>query len=224
MLLTNINTFKLTIDDIEIYIIFNFKTLENLYNLILDKTINEKFNIGDITPFDFIEKLDKEDNKINNLSILLSCMCEGKLDIYRIKNVIGKFDNNSLYELLKMTKWKIKEQILFDDQDEKSNKENLDLQKETYTKNTIKDFEDYFNYFYIIATTVLNYSIDEFYKATPHKLKACINTFNLNQQNILIKVYNGIIGANNTEKSKDNNKIDKKVETVKDANTFFALI
>lgn len=223
MLLTNKNTITITINDIEIEVLLNFRTLENLYNLILDKDLNETFNINDMSPLELVKDLDNGVNELDNLAALLFCMSNGKIEFFELKSALETFDEDSFYVFLKIVKKTIVEQIIYvETTDSHNDVNNLDNENTDILHNKMKDFEDYFNYFYLISTTELKYSLEEFYTSTPKKIKASISVFNMNRRNILIKVYNEIMSANNT--SNTNTNIKENIEIATDANTFFSRI
>lgn len=214
MLLTDINSIILKINNIDVNVIINFKTLENLYHFLKDDYLRGVIAIDCNDPFKFIEKIDSENNILNYVSVLIFCMADGKIQLSDIAEGLLKFEENEFNELVKILKITIINQLLFIEKSEKVNK-----------KSEIKDseysFEDYFNYFYITATRTLNYSLEEFYNLTPAKLKQIININNDNKKNLLLSVAADIVSA--IFKDSKNTKKDE-VIIVKDANDFFDAI
>ena len=214
MLLTDINSIILKINNIDVNVIINFKTLENLYHFLKDDYLRGVIAIDCNDPFKFIEKIDSENNILNYVSVLIFCMADGKIQLSDIAEGLLKFEENEFNELVKILKITIINQLLFIEKSEKVNK-----------KSEIKDseysFEDYFNYFYITATRTLNYSLEEFYNLTPAKLKQIININNDNKKNLLLSVAAYIVSA--IFKDSKNTKKDE-VIIVKDANAFFDAI
>ena len=214
MLLTDINSIILKINNIDVNVIINFKTLENLYHFLKDDYLRGVIAIDCNDPFKFIEKIDSENNILNYVSVLIFCMADGKIQLSDIAEGLLKFEENEFSELVKVLKITIINQLLFIEKSEKVNK-----------KSEIKDseysFEDYFNYFYITATRTLNYSLEEFYNLTPAKLKQIININNDNKKNLLLSVAADIVSA--IFKDSKNTKKDE-VIIVKDANAFFDAI
>ena len=214
MLLTDINSIILKINNIDVNVIINFKTLENLYHFLKDDYLRGVIAIDCNDPFKFIEKIDSENNILNYVSVLIFCMADGKIQLSDIAEGLLKFEENEFNELVKILKITIINQLLFIEKSEKVNK-----------KSEIKDseysFEDYFNYFYITATRTLNYSLEEFYNLTPAKLKQIININNDNKKNLLLSVASDIVSA--IFKDSKNTKKDE-VIIVKDANAFFDAI
>ena len=145
MLLTDINSIILKINNIDVNVIINFKTLENLYHFLKDDYLRGVIAIDCNDPFKFIEKIDSENNILNYVSVLIFCMADGKISFSDIKESFLEFEENEFNELVKVLKITIINQLLFIEKSEKVNK-----------KSEIKDseysFEDYFNYFYITAT------------------------------------------------------------------------
>ena len=214
MLLTDINSIILKINNIDVNVIINFKTLENLYHFLKDDYLRGVIAIDCNDPFKFIEKIDSENNILNYVSVLIFCMADGKIQLSDIAEGLLKFEENEFNELVKVLKITIINQLLFIEKSEKVNK-----------KSEIKDseysFEDYFNYFYITATRTLNYSLEEFYNLTPAKLKQIINMNNDNKKNLLLSVAADIVSA--IFKDSKNTK-QNEVIIAKDANAFFDAI
>lgn len=214
MLLTDINSIILKINNIDVNVIINFKSLENLYHFLKDDYLRGVIAIDCNDPFKFIEKIDSENNILNYVSVLIFCMADGEIQLSDIAEGLLKFEENEFNELVKILKITIINQLLFIEKSEKVNK-----------KSEIKDseysFEDYFNYFYITATRTLNYSLEEFYNLTPAKLKQIININNDNKKNLLLSVAADIVSA--IFKDSKNTKKDE-VIIVKDANAFFDAI
>ena len=95
--------------------------------------------------------------------------------------------------------------------------------KYTDGKKILELFEEYFNYFYVLATTTMKYSIEEFYNFTPAKLKEISNIYREENKGIIISAYIDIMKAQNS--GKENTKAENsEVRKVKDANEFFDLI
>lgn len=214
MLLTDINSIILKINNIDVNVIINFKTLENLYHFLKDDYLRGVIAIDCNDPFKFIEKIDSENNILNYVSVLIFCMADGKISFSDIKESFLEFEENEFKELVKILKITMINQLLFIEKSEKVNK-----------KSEIKDseysFEDYFNYFYITATRTLNYSLEEFYNLTPAKLKQIININNDNKKNLLLSVAADIVSA--IFKDSKNTK-QNEVIIAKDANAFFDAI
>ena len=214
MLLTDINSIILKINNIDVNVIINFKTLENLYHFLKDDYLRGVIAIDCNDPFKFIEKIDSENNILNYVSVLIFCMADGKIQLSDIAEGLLKFEENEFNELVKVLKITIINQLLFIEKSEKVNK-----------KSEIKDseysFEDYFNYFYITATRTLNYSLEEFYNLTPAKLKQIISINNDNKKNLLLSVAGDIVSA--IFKDSKNTK-QNEVIIAKDANAFFDAI
>ena len=214
MILTDINSIVLKINNIDVNVIINFKTLENLYHFLKDDYLRGVIAIDCNDPFKFIEKIDSENNILNYVSVLIFCMADGKIQLSDIAEGLLKFEENEFSELVKVLKITIINQLLFIEKSEKVNK-----------KSEIKDseysFEDYFNYFYITATRTLNYSLEEFYNLTPAKLKQIININNDNKKNLLLSVAADIVSA--IFKDSKNTK-QNEVIIAKDANAFFDAI
>lgn len=214
MLLTDINSIILKINNIDVNVIINFKTLENLYHFLKDDYLRGVIAIDCNDPFKFIEKIDSENNILNYVSVLIFCMADGKIQLSDIAEGLLKFEENEFSELVKVLKITIINQLLFIEKSEKVN-------KKSEIKDSEHSFEDYFNYFYITATRTLNYSLEEFYNLTPAKLKQIININNDNKKNLLLSVAADIVSA--IFKDSKNTK-QNEVIIAKDANAFFDAI
>ena len=206
MLLTDINSIILKINNIDVNVIINFKTLENLYHFLKDDYLKRVIAIDCNDPFKFIEMIDDENeiDVLNYVSVLIFCMADGKISFSDIKESFLEFEENEFQELVKILKITMINQLLFIEKSEKVN-----------------SFEDYFNYFYITATRTLNYSLEEFYNLTPAKLKQIININNDNKKNLLLSVAADIVSA--IFKDSKNTK-QNEVIIAKDANAFFDAI
>ena len=214
MLLTDINSIILKINNIDVNVIINFKSLENLYHFLKDDYLRGVIAIDCNDPFKFIEKIDSENNILNYVSVLIFCMADGKIQLSDIAEGLLKFEENEFNELVKILKITIINQLLFIEKSEKVN-------KKSEIKDSEHSFEDYFNYFYITATRALNYSLEEFYNLTPAKLKQIININNDNKKNLLLSVAADIVSA--IFKDSKNTK-QNEVIIAKDANAFFDAI
>ena len=195
MLLTDINSIILKINNIDVNVIINFKTLENLYHFLKDDYLRGVIAIDCNDPFKFIEKIDSENNILNYVSVLIFCMADGKIQLSDIAEGLLKFEENEFNELVKVLKITIINQLLFIEKSEKVNK-----------KSEIKDSE---------------YSLEEFYNLTPAKLKQIININNDNKKNLLLSVAADIVSA--IFKDSKNTK-QNEVIIAKDANAFFDAI
>ena len=209
MLLTDKNAFIINIIDKPIEIVVNFKVLENLYHCVKDKDIMRMLKIEATNPFEVLEKIDD----INYMSVLLYAMSNGEIEIEAIKEALKSI--NEYEELTLLIKQSIYTQL-------KTNNETNteDIEKK---KSDLELFEEYFIYFYVLATTVMKYSVEEFYNFTPAKLKEISNIYREENKGIIISAYIDIMKAQNG--GKGNTKTENsEVRKVKDANEFFDLI
>lgn len=210
MLLTDKNAIVININDKPIEVVLNFKTLENLYHCVIDEDVKRMLKIEATNPFEILEKL----SDINYLSVLLYAMSDGELEIETIKKALEEIGDE--YKGLSLVidqslYWQLKT-------NNETNTEKVETKKED-----LKLFEEYFNYFYVLATTVLRYSVEEFYKFTPAKLKEISDIYREEKKNVIIHAYVDIMKAQHGDDKKEKIK-DPTVRTVKDANEFFDLI
>lgn len=209
MLLTDKNAIIININDKPIEIVVNFKVLENLYHCVIDKDIMRMLKIEATNPFEVLEKIDN----INYMSVLLYTMSNGEIEIETIKEALKSInDYNELKTII--------EQSIYLQLNTSNEVNEEKIEKE---KSDIELFEEYFNYFYVLATTVMKYSVEEFYNFTPAKLKGISNIYREEKKGIIISAYIDIMKAQNG--GKENTKTENsEVRKVKDANEFFDLI
>ena len=145
MLLTDKNAIIININDKPIEIVVNFKVLENLYHCVIDKDIMRMLKIKATNPFEILEKIDD----INYISVLLYAMSNGEIEIEAIKEALKSI--NEYEELTLLIKQSIYTQLKTNDE---TNIEEIEKKK-----SDLELFEEYFNYFYVLATTTMKYSI-----------------------------------------------------------------
>ena len=209
MLLTDKNAIIININDKPIEIVVNFKVLENLYHCVIDKDIMRMLKIEVTNPFEILEKIDD----INYMSVLLYAMSNGEIEIETIKEALKSV--NEYDELKTIIGQSIYLQL---NTSNETNEEKIEKKK-----SDLELFEEYFNYFYVLATTVMKYSVEEFYNFTPAKLKGISNIYREENKGIIISAYIDIMKAQNG--GKGNTKTENsEVRKVKDANEFFDLI
>ena len=209
MLLTDKNAIIININDKPIEIVVNFKVLENLYHCVIDKDIMRMLKIEATNPFEVLEKIDD----INYMSVLLYAMSNGEIEIETIKEALKSI--NDYNELKTIIEQSIYLQL--------NTSNEVNEEKIEKKKSDLELFEEYFNYFYVLATTVMKYSVEEFYNFTPAKLKGISNIYREENKGIIISAYIDIMKAQNG--SKGNTKTENsEVRKVKDANEFFDLI
>ena len=209
MLLTDKNAIIININDKPIEIVVNFKVLENLYHCVIDKDIMRMLKIEVTNPFEILEKIDD----INYMSVLLYAMSNGEIEIETIKEALKSI--NDYNELKTIIEQSIYLQL---NTSNETNEEKIEKKK-----SDLELFEEYFNYFYVLATTVMKYSVEEFYNFTPAKLKGISNIYREENKGIIISAYIDIMKAQNG--GKGNTKTENsEVRKVKDANEFFDLI
>lgn len=210
MLLTDKNAIIININDKPIEVVLNFKTLENLYHCVIDEDIKRMFKIEATNPFEVLEKL----SDINYLSVLLYAMSDGELEIETIKKALEE-TGDEYKELSLIIDQSLYWQLKTNDE---TNAEKVETKKED-----LKLFEEYFNYFYVLATTVMRYSVEEFYKFTPAKLKEISDIYKEEKKNVFIRAYIDIMKAQHGDDKKEKTK-NSTTRVVKDANEFFDLI
>ena len=209
MLLTDKNAIIININDKPIEIVVNFKVLENLYHCVIDKDIMRMLKIEATNPFEVLEKIDD----INYMSVLLYAMSNGEIEIETIKEALKSI--NDYNELKTIIEQSIYLQL---NTSNETNEEKIEKKK-----SDLELFEEYFNYFYVLATTVMKYSVEEFYNFTPAKLKGISNIYREENKGVIISAYIDIMKAQNG--GKGNTKTENsEVRKVKDANEFFDLI
>ena len=140
-------------------------------------------------------------------------MSNGEIEIEAIKEALKSI--NDYNELKTIIEQSIYLQL---NTSNETNEEKIEKKK-----SDLELFEEYFNYFYVLATTVMKYSVEEFYNFTPAKLKEISNIYREENKGIIISAYIDIMKAQNG--GKGNTKTENsEVRKVKDANEFFDLI
>lgn len=204
MLLTDKNTILLTINNKPIEVLINFKTLENIYHFICDSELMLSIGVEATNPFDLISKIGDD---IRYMAVLLYCISDATVDISTIKTSLESLSDYD--ELIKIIEGLIILQLNNKSENNPSDKSD---------KSDMELFEDYYNYFYVVATTIIKYSTKEFYNFTPAKLKEISRIYNEENKVPIIKAYIDIL------KSRTGNNNDTNVRVIKDANEFFDLI
>ena len=142
MLLTDKNAIIININDKPIEIVVNFKVLENLYHCVIDKDIMRMLKIEATNPFEILEKIDD----INYMSVLLYAMSNGEIEIETIKEALKSI--NDYNELKTIIEQSIYLQL---NTSNETNEEKIEKKK-----SDLELFEEYFNYFYVLATMFLD--------------------------------------------------------------------
>ena len=204
MLLTDKNIVQIRLDNENIDIELNFKTLENIYHFLKDEYMCYVYGVECNNTFDFIADIKNKDY----MAVLLYCMSNGRIAIQKIRDIINNFEEYE--ELVSLVETNLIYQIITE--------EDKLLKEEKKEVNKEKAFEDYFNNFYIRAVIELKMTIEQFYSMTPYKLKTIFKNIDENKKTGIILAYVDIMKARNSDTKEDS------VKVVKDANEFFNLI
>lgn len=211
MLLTENPQLNLKINNLDITFKFNFNTIQNLYYGLKDEVICKKLKIESITPLQLLEKLDKEFEDGYFILLIHSSM-DGNISLDEIIENIKYLDINMKKDILYIMQTVMVQSLVYIDKFEKSkDKSNKDKKEEKLDAYDI--FEDWFNYFYVMAIDKLKISLDEFLNSTAAQIKERVNRINIDFRNNF--------GVYNT------NIVDNKEETVEEVNDirdFFNMI
>lgn len=199
MLICDDNILIITINNIKIEVKVTFNVLRNLYNFLQDD-ISRELDVS--SPFELLENLN-EDNKY--IAALLYCMSNGRIPYYDIKEHLKELPE--IY--FKLIETSVLNSLIYIDKNEEKHE----------GKEESQDFEEYFNFLYCSAITILHFTKEQFHETTPRELKALLNAYKLNQKNILLTAYIEVMKSLNKPTT-------KKEEVIKaqDANDFFNLI
>lgn len=204
MLLTDKNIVQIRLDNENIDIELNFKTLENIYHFLKDEYMCYVYGVECNNTFDFIADIKNKDY----MAVLLYCMSDGRIAIQKIREILNDFKEYE--ELVSLVEINLIYQLITEE-DKLLKEEKREINKE-------KAFEDYFNNFYTRAVVELKMTIDEFYSMTPYKLKTIIKNIDESKKKGILLAYIDIMKARSSNAEKEN------VKVVKDANEFFDLI
>lgn len=210
MLLTENPKLNLKINDLDITFKFNFNTIQNLYYGLKDKIICKKLKIKSITPLQLLEQLDKEFED-GYLVLLIHSSMDGNISLDKIIENVSDLDVITKKDVLYIMKTVIVQSLVyidkFENKAESSKKEEKNESLDAYDI-----FEDWFNYFYVMAIDKLKISFDEFLVSTAAQIKERINRVNTD-----LRINLGVYTSNIVEK-------EDTVEEVNDIRDFFNMI
>lgn len=210
MLLTENPKLNLKINDLDITFKFNFNTIQNLYYGLKDKIICKKLKIKSITPLQLLEQLDKEFED-GYLVLLIHSSMDGNISLDKIIENLSDLDVITKKDVLYIMKTVIVQSLVyidkFENKAESSKKEEKNESLDAYDI-----FEDWFNYFYVMAIDKLKISFDEFLVSTAAQIKERINRVNTD-----LRINLGVYTSNIVEK-------EDTVEEVNDIRDFFNMI
>lgn len=184
--------FTIKIDEKEIDLKLTIGVLKDLYKL-----------VGD--PYDFLESIVLEENETllkQEIIQLLICMTDE--DIFYINdNVLNNADNVKTIQNAIMIFITEEFQSEFKDVEEEESNEVENVQEKEAPK---PSFKDRYNFFYYMAKSQLNLSIEEMEGMTVREMQTMIDMHVQFEKGTLIRAYSDIIKAQNKVKlNQDNN-------------------
>ena len=211
MLLTENPKLNLKVNGLDITFKFDFNTIQNLYYGLKDEIICKRLKIEPITPLQLLEKFDK---KFENgyFILLIHSSMNGDISLDEIIESIKYLDVNMKKDILYIMQTVMIQSLVYVDKFHES-KDNSDDDKKEEKLDAYDVFEDWFNYFYVMAIDKLKISFDDFLKSTAAQIKERVNRINIDFKNNF-GVYNTNIADN-----KENT-----VEEVSDIRDFFNMI
>lgn len=210
MLLTENPKLNLKINDLDITFKFNFNTIHNLYYGLKDKIICKKLKIKSITPLQLLEQLDKEFED-GYLVLLIHSSMDGNISLDKIIENVSDLDIITKKHILYIMKTVIVQSLVYIDKFEKEAESSKKEEKNEFL-DAYDIFEDWFNYFYVMAIDKLKISFDEFLISTAAQIKERINRVNTD-----LRINLGVYSSNIVEK-------EDTVEEVNDIRDFFNMI
>ena len=210
MLLTENPKLNLNINDLDITFKFNFNTIHNLYYGLKDKIICKKLKIKSITPLQLLEQLDKEFED-GYLVLLIHSSMDGNISLDKIIENVSDLDIITKKHILYIMKTVIVQSLVYIDKFEKEAESSKKEEKNEFL-DAYDIFEDWFNYFYVMAIDKLKISFDEFLISTAAQIKERINRVNTD-----LRINLGVYSSNIVEK-------EDTVEEVYDIRDFLNMI
>lgn len=210
MLLTENPKLNLKINDLDITFKFNFNTIHNLYYGLKDKIICKKLKIKSITPLQLLDQLDKEFED-GYLVLLIHSSMDGNISLDKIIENVSDLDVITKKDVLYIMKTVIVQSLVYIDKFEKK-AESSKKEEKNESLDAYDIFEDWFNYFYVMAIDKLKISFDEFLVSTAAQIKERINRVNTD-----LRINLGVYSSNIVEK-------EDTVEEVNDIRDFFNMI
>lgn len=210
MLLTENPKLNFKINDLDITFKFNFNTIQNLYYGLKDKIICKKLKIKSITPLQLLEQLDKEFED-GYLILLLHSAMDGNISLDKIIENVSDLDVITKKDILYIMKTIMVQSLVYIDKFEKKS-ENSEKEEKNDSLDAYYIFEDWFNYFYVMAIDKLKISFDEFLNSTAAQIKERIHRVNID-----LRINLGVYSPNIVEK-------EDTVEEVNDIRDFFNMI
>lgn len=185
-------------DRIGLQINYNDKNVELLLNM---QSIKNIYTLTSRNPFkvlqDFIGSIDKEDKDILLIQVIYS-LSNGAITIEDIYGYVLDIEEENKLELLIGIVSLIERELVIEvseEEDSTKDKKNPSKDKEESQdkdenqEKEIQSFIDWWDYYYYIATVVLNKTEEEFYNLTPRELKTLEALDSRYKRAILIKTY-----------------------------------
>lgn len=181
-------------DKIGLNICYGDKNVELLLNM---QSIKNIYTLTSRNPFkvlqDFIGSIDKED-KDTLLTQVIYSLSNGDITIEDIYGYVLDIEEENKLELLIGIISLIESELVTEVSEEEDKKNPSKDKEESQDKDEnqekeIQNFIDWWDYYYYIATVVLNKTEEEFYNLTPRELKTLEALDSRYKRAILIKTY-----------------------------------
>lgn len=211
MLLTENPKLNLKVNGLDITFKFDFNTIQNLYYGLKDEIICKRLKIEPITPLQLLERFDKEFENGYFILLIHSSM-NGDISLDEIIESIKYLDINMKKDILYIMQTVMIQSLVYVDKFQESKDNSYDDKKEEKL-DAYDVFEDWFNYFYVMAIDKLKISFDDFLKSTAAQIKERVNRINIDFKNNF-----GVYNTNRAD-NKENS-----VEEVSDIRDFFNMI
>ncbi|MDU4326356.1 MAG: hypothetical protein E7I48_13400 [Clostridium celatum] len=211
MLLTENPKLNLKVNGLDITFKFDFNTIQNLYYGLKDEIICKRLKIEPITPLQLLERFDKEFENGYFILLIHSSM-NGDISLDEIIESIKYLDINMKKDILYIMQTVMIQSLVYVDKFQESKDNSYDDKKEEKL-DAYDVFEDWFNYFYVMAIDKLKISFDDFLKSTAAQIKERVNRINIDFKNNF-----GVYNTNRAD-NKENT-----VEEVSDIRDFFNMI
>lgn len=162
---------------------FSYYTLKNLYTL-LNKN-----------PFSYLREFLKAEEKDDYLATLIYCMTTGNITLEDINSALEDEEAKKylLLNIIAIITVELKAENSVNEEDNNESDDN----EENDDNEGNKEFEDYWNYSYYVATVILNKNENEFLKMSPRELNTLAKYNKDYYKNILLDTYITVLKARN---------------------------
>lgn len=180
----------------------NFQSMKNIYSLTGEN------------PFEFIGDFSKKEDKTVDLGKLVYCMSNADISLVDLNRFIlsDKCDREELVnKIINLLVTELISEYVDDSKDNKSEDDDNDKEKVS-NRNKLKEWFDFWNNCYYVATVQLHKSEEEFLNMTIRELKT-LDAYNLKYyKDILIGAYIDIMNATNKVEKDKSKQVNKNIK------------